>query len=57
MVSTYELHGYYATSNVANAFFICLPQSMALHIVGGIYFWGKTTSKFIKKVTDKRRNK
>ena len=41
--------GYYATSNVANAFFYLFTTIHALHIIGGIYFWGKTTSKFIKK--------
>ena len=41
--------GYFATSNVANAFFYLFTTIHALHIIGGIYFWGKTTSKFIKK--------
>ena len=41
--------GYYATSNVANAFFYLFTTIHALHIIGGIYFWGKTTSKFIKR--------
>ena len=41
--------GYYATSNVANAFFYLFTAIHGLHIIGGIYFWGKTTSKFIKR--------
>ena len=41
--------GYYATSNVANAFFYLFTTIHGLHIIGGIYFWGKTTSKFIKR--------
>jgi cytochrome c oxidase subunit 3 len=41
--------GYYATTNVANAFFYLFTTIHGLHIVGGIYFWGKTTSKFIKR--------
>ena len=41
--------GYYATSNVANSFFYLFTTIHGLHLVGGIYFWGKTTSKFIEK--------
>ena len=41
--------GYYATSNVANAFFYLFTTIHGLHIIGGIYFWGKTTSKIIKR--------
>ena len=41
--------GFYATSNVANAFFYLFTAIHGLHIIGGIYFWGKTTSKFIKR--------
>ena len=33
--------GYYATTNVANAFFYLFTTLHGLHIVGGIYFWGK----------------
>ena len=46
--------GYYATTNVANAFFYLFTTLHGLHIIGGIYFWGKTTSKFLKKNTDKK---
>ena len=45
--------GYYATSNVANAFFYLFTTIHGLHIIGGIYFWGKTTSKFIKRSLNK----
>ena len=45
--------GYYATSNVANAFFYLFTTIHGLHIIGGIYFWGKTTSKFINKTLKK----
>ena len=31
--------GYYATSNVANAFFYLFTAIHGLHIIGGIYFW------------------
>ena len=47
--------GYYATSNVANAFFYLFTTIHGLHIIGGIYFWGKTTSKFIKRSLDKNQ--
>ena len=30
-------------------FFYLFTTIHGLHIVGGIYFWGKTTSKFIKR--------
>ena len=46
--------GYYATTNVANAFFYLFTTLHGLHIIGGIYFWGRTTSKFIKKNIDKK---
>ena len=47
--------GYYATSIVANAFFYLFTTIHGLHIIGGIYFWGKTTSKFIKRSLDKNK--
>ncbi len=46
--------GYYATSNVANAFFYLFTTLHGLHIIGGIYFWGKTTSKFLKRISDRK---
>ena len=48
--------GYYTTTNVANAFFYLFTTLHGLHIVGGIYFWGKTTSKFLKKIDKKDTN-
>ena len=46
--------GYYATTNVANAFFYLFTTLHGLHLIGGIYFWGKTTTKFLKKNNDKK---
>ena len=40
--------GYYATNNVANAFFYLLTTLHGLHLIGGLYFWSRTTSKFLK---------
>ena len=45
--------GYYATTNVANAFFYLFTTLHGLHLIGGIYFW-KTTTKFLKKNNDKK---
>ena len=39
--------GYYATANVANAFFYLFTTLHGLHLIGGLYFWGRTTSKFL----------
>ena len=39
--------GYFATSNVANAFFYLFTTLHGLHLLGGLYFWGRTTSKFL----------
>ena len=41
--------GYYATTNVANAFFYLFTTLHGLHLIGGLYFWGRTTSKFLSK--------
>tara|TARA_Y100001970_G_scaffold181300_1_gene220659 strand:- start:1205 stop:1837 length:633 start_codon:yes stop_codon:yes gene_type:complete len=46
--------GYYATTNVANAFFYLFTTLHGLHIIGGIYFWGRTTAKFLKNDNDKK---
>jgi len=40
--------GYFATSNVANAFFYLFTTLHGLHLLGGLFFWGKVTSKFLK---------
>ena len=47
--------GYYATTNVANAFFYLFTTLHGIHIIGGIYFWGRTTSKFLKKNHDRKK--
>ena len=41
--------GYYGTTNVANAFFYLFTASHGLHLIGGLYFWGRTTAKFLNK--------
>ena len=48
--------GYYATTNVANAFFYLFTTLHGLHLIGGIYFWGKTTAKFLKNNNKKDIN-
>ena len=40
---------YYAGSNVANAFFYLFTALHGLHLLGGLFFWGKTTSVLFKK--------
>ena len=40
--------GYFATSNVANAFFYLFTALHGLHLLGGLYFWGRATSKFLE---------
>ncbi len=40
--------GYFASSNVANAFFYLLTTLHGLHLLGGLIFWGLATSKFLK---------
>tara|TARA_B100000586_G_scaffold73993_1_gene51900 strand:- start:2743 stop:3375 length:633 start_codon:yes stop_codon:yes gene_type:complete len=40
--------GYYATTNPANAFFYLFTTLHGLHLIGGLYFWGRTTSRFLK---------
>ena len=39
---------YFAGTNVANAFFYLLTSLHGLHLLGGLLFWGKTTSKLFK---------
>ena len=41
-------NGYFATSNVAYAFFYLFTALHGLHLLGGLYFWGRSTSKFLK---------
>ena len=40
--------GYFAVSNIANAFFYLFTALHGLHLLGGLYFWGRVTSKFLK---------
>ena len=40
---------YYAGSNVANAFFYLFTALHGLHLLGGLFFWGKTTSSLFKE--------
>ena len=40
--------GQYASSNPANAFFYVLTALHALHVLGGLYFWAKTTTQLFK---------
>ena len=39
---------YYASSNPANAFFYLFTTLHGLHLLGGLIFWARTTSKLIK---------
>ena len=51
LLAWYQLmsSGYYATTNVANAFFYLFTTLHSLHLIGGLYFWGRTTAKFLNK--------
>jgi cytochrome c oxidase subunit 3 len=40
---------YYAGSNVANAFFYLLTTLHGVHLLGGLLFWGNTTSSLFKE--------
>jgi len=40
--------GYYAASNPANAFFYLLTAVHGLHLIGGLFVWGRTTLKVWK---------
>ena len=40
--------GYYAATNPANAFFYLFTALHGLHLIGGLYFLGRTTSKFLR---------
>ena len=41
-------NGYYADGNPANAFFYLFTTLHGLHLMGGLIFWGRTTSKLLK---------
>ena len=38
---------FYATSNVANAYFYLLTALHGLHLIGGLVFWSRATSIFL----------
>ena len=40
--------GQYASTNPANAFFYLFTALHALHLLGGLFFWGKATTKLFK---------
>ena len=41
--------GYYAHSNPANAFFFLITGVHALHLLGGLVAWGRTTIKLVNR--------
>ena len=41
--------GQYASTNPANAFFYVLTALHGLHVLGGLYFWGKVTVQLFKE--------
>lgn len=40
--------GYYATANAANAFFYMLTALHAVHLLGGLVAWGRTTLRLLR---------
>ncbi len=40
--------GYYVSSNPANSYFYLFTAVHGLHLMGGLFFWGRTTTKFLK---------
>ena len=41
--------GQYASTNPANAFFYVLTALHGLHVLGGLYYWAKTTTQLFKE--------
>ena len=41
--------GQYASTNPANVFFYVLTALHGLHILGGLYYWAKTTTQLFKE--------
>ena len=41
--------GQYASTNPANAFFYLFTALHGLHLLGGLFFWGKATTKIFKE--------
>lgn len=42
--------GYFAAANPANAFFYLLTALHGLHLLGGLWVWGRTTAKVLRGV-------
>ena len=42
--------GYFLAANPANAFFYLITGLHALHLIGGLWVWGKTTSRIMRGV-------
>jgi cytochrome c oxidase subunit 3 len=42
--------GYFVAANPANAFFYLLTALHGLHLLGGLWVWGKTTAKVLRGV-------
>ena len=40
--------GYYVSSNPANSYFYLFTAVHGLHLMGGLFFWARTTTKFLK---------
>ena len=40
--------GYFITGNPANAFFYLLTALHGLHLLGGMWVWGRTTTRVLK---------
>ena len=41
--------GHYASTNPANAFFYLFTALHGLHVLGGLFFWGRATKKLFNK--------
>ena len=41
--------GHYASTNPANAFFYLFTALHGLHVMGGLFFWGRATTKLFTK--------
>ena len=41
--------GQYASTNPANAFFYLFTALHGLHVLGGLFFWGRATKKLFNK--------
>ena len=41
--------GYYVSTNPANSYFYLFTAVHGLHLIGGLFFWGRITMQFLKK--------